>query len=666
MREDEVQVSTLIYAMGDQADDILHSFALSEENRKSYQMVKSKFDDHFVKRQNVIFERAKFNRRIQEGGESVDTFITALYSLAEHCGYSELHDEMIRDRIVVGIRNSALSEKLQLDPRLTLDSAISQVRQSEAIKQQQPLLRGGKPDTPVGAVHKGRGGPRAYRGSGSYNTPTSHKQPQDVCPWCGRRPAHSKAQCPAKDQLCNNCHKRGHYKSVCRSTAKVGGIGASSEEEKTVFLGAVTHNTKDDPWAVLGKPATLHIDTGAEVTVVTEKVWESLGQPQLELPDRTLRGPDNRAIPTLGKFTGTFTLGDRQVKSEAYVARGLTKSLLGRPAIQLLELIKCIATIDETTGFSPRDEFPTLFTGLGKLKGEYTIELRDDAQPFSLSTPRRVAIPLLKSVQQELDRMERNGVIAKVEQPTEWCCGMVVVPKSNSNKVRICVDLTRLMRERHPLPAVDQTLAQLAGGKVFSKLDANSGFWQIPLSPASALLTTFITPFGRYHFRRLPFGISSAPEHFQRRISEALIGLEGTVCLMDDILVYGAMREEHDERLREVLQRLRDLGMTLNPEKCSFAKSSVKFLGHMIDSEGIKPDPDKVSAIEKFTTPSCIGDVRRFLGMINQLSKFSLHLSDMTKPIRELLVKENAGQPQRDAMTKVKEATQFWLCSTQT
>ena len=166
---------------------------------------------------------------------------------------------------------------------------------------------------------------------------------------------------------------------------------------------------------------------------------------------------------------------------------------------------------------------------------------------------------------------------------------------------------------------LDQTLAQLAGGKVFTKLDANSGFWQISLSPASALLTTFITPFGCYHFRRLPFGISFAPEHFQRRILEALIGLEGTVCLMDDIHVYGATRKEHDERLREVLQRLRDLGMTLNPEKCSFAKSSVKCLGHMIDSEGIKPDPDKVSAIEKFTTPSCIGDVRRFLGTINQL-----------------------------------------------
>ena len=183
---------------------------------------------------------------------------------------------------------------------------------------------------------------------------------------------------------------------------------------------------------------------------------------------------------------------------------------------------------------------------------------------------------------------------------------------------------------------------------MFTKLDANSGLWQIPLSPASALLTTFITPFGRYHFRRLPFGISFAPEHFQRMISEALIGLEGRVCLMDDIHVYGATREEHDERLREVLQRLRDLGMTLNPEKCSFAESSVKFLGHMIDSEGIKPDSDKVSAIEKFTTPSCIGDVRRFLS-VEQVLCVSLYT---TKPIRELLVKENEwvwGQQQRDA-----------------
>ena len=118
----------------------------SPKDRKNYETVKNKFDSYFVQRCNVIFERARFNRRRQEEGEPVESFITALYSLAEHCSYGNLHDEMIRDRIVVGIRNSTLSEKLQLDPRLTLDSAITQVRQSEAVTQQQPLLRG-KPDS---------------------------------------------------------------------------------------------------------------------------------------------------------------------------------------------------------------------------------------------------------------------------------------------------------------------------------------------------------------------------------------------------------------------------------------------------------------------------------------------------------------------------------------
>lgn len=209
------------------------------------------------------------------------------------------------------------------------------------------------------------------------------------------------------------------------------------------------------------------------------------------------------------------------------------------------------------------------------------------------------------------------------------------------------------------MPAVDQTLAQLAGAKLFTKLDANSGFWQIPLSPESALLTIFMTPFGRFCFHRLPFGITSAPEHFQRRMSKTLSGLTGVVCLIDDVLVYGKTREEHDERLRKVLLRLQNSGVTLNHEKCHFAQSRVNFLGHVIDAMGIQPDPDKVVAIQKVQTPVNVGDVRRFLGMANQLSKFSPNLADMTQPLRELLVKGNQwmwGEPQQKAFSQIKEA----------
>ena len=192
-----------------------------------------------------------------------------------------------------------------------------------------------------------------------------------------------------------------------------------------------------------GKPAQLYIDTGAEVTVISERTWKGVGQPSLERPDRTLRGPESTAIATLGKFTGIFGLGGRQAEGDVYVAKGLTRSLLGQQMISNLQLIRRIASIEPTSELSPKKEFPSLFKGLGKLEGEYTIELRDDSEPFSLSTPRRVAIPLLNCIRQELQRMEELGVIAKVNQPTEWCSSMVVVPKDNS-KVRICVDLTRL------------------------------------------------------------------------------------------------------------------------------------------------------------------------------------------------------------------------------
>lgn len=149
------------------------------------------------------------------------------------------------------------------------------------------------------------------------------------------------------------------------------------------------------------------------------------------------------------------------------------------------------------------------------------------------------------------------------------------------------------------MPKVDETLAQMTGARIFSKLDANSGFWQIPLARESQPLTTFLTPFGRFCFKKLPFGICSAPELFQKRMNTILAGMEGVLCLMDDVLVFGKEEEEHNLRLKGVLRRLQQEGVTLNPSKCEFNKSNVIFLGHFLDSRGIQADPQKTAADEK-------------------------------------------------------------------
>lgn len=200
----------------------------------------------------------------------------------------------------------------------------------------------------------------------------------------------------------------------------------------------------------------------------------------------------------LGQFTEHLTHQQNSMQRDIYVVRGLKANLLGLPAITLLQLVQRLCTV-KTELSDIEKQFPKVFSGLGTLGEEYEIKLKDNASPYAIYAI--VPIPLCPKVQEELSRMEAMGVIEKVSQPTPCCAGMVVVPKK-SGSVRICVDLKHLnesvLREDHPIPKVDDTLAQMTGAKIFSKLDANSGFWQIPLVKQSKLLTTFMTPFGRY------------------------------------------------------------------------------------------------------------------------------------------------------------------------
>ena len=291
---------------------------------------------------------------------------------------------------------------------------------------------------------------------------------------------------------------------------------------------------------------------------------------------------------------------------------------MGWPAIKALDVLSAVNSVKEM--------FPLVFSKLGKLKELYEIKLKPDAKPFYLAAPRRVPIPLQQPVIAELKEMERAGVISRVTEPTEWCAGMVPVPKKNGI-VRICVYFTALnrnvCRERYILPTVDESLAKLSEGKVFSKLDANSGFWPVPMGTESRHLTTFITLIGRFCFNRLPFGISSVPEHFQRCMSTILDSIPGVFCNMDDILVDGENQTVHDRHLIRVLECLKEAGVTLNDQKCEFSKTSIKFLGHIVSDQGIEADPDKIDAIVNMSPPTDITSLRRFLGMINQLAKFS-------------------------------------------
>lgn len=629
-----------------------------------------KFDDFFKVRKNVIYERARFNQRCQRDDENMEQFIASLYSLADRCEFEDLRDSMIRDRIVVGIRDKTLSESLQMDSKLTLEDAKRKARQREAVSRQQEVVQDGaiKRLEPVTVKQR-----NSY-----YTNPSRHydRKPSkpmnqspaggDKCTRCGRR-KHSRQDCPAREAVCHACKKRGHFSSQCfsRKTQSSTCVNAIVEEDNT-YLNAVTivgTRDQDSNWlsctvSVNNQDIKFKVDTGAEVTVITEDVVTQLGiHKTLRPTKRLLCGPDGNKLPVAGEVSVRMKHGEHSITQTVYVLRRLQQSLLGLPAIRALRLL---TQVDQIKSSVP-ERYPSLFKGLGTFNREYEIKIKQNAQPHALYTARTVSLPLRQKVKDELDRMVELGVISQVHEPTEWCAGMVVVPKK-SGSVRICVDFRVLnesvLREVHPLPTVDETLAHLKGATVFSKLDANSGFWQIPLSKNSQHLTTFISPYGRYCFHKLPFGISSAPEYFQRCMSEILAGCEGVLCHIDDIIIFGKDEQEHDQRLDVALRRIQGAGVTLNIEKCEFQKTRLLFLGHIIDRNGISADPSKTSAIVRMESPKSITELRRFMGMVNQLGKFSSHIAELAQPLRELLSTKNAWiwePPQEEAFIAIKK-----------
>ena len=669
-KEPERQVNTLVYSMGDEADDIMTGFGLTNDEKKEYRTVKAKFDAHFVVRRNPIFERAKFNKRSQQHGESVDSFITALYVLVEHCDYGQLRDQMIRDRIVVGVKDDALSLKMQLNETLTLKRATDMARQSESVKREQAQLRSGfDEDTSVSALHTKRkqhdqrGKQHARNQPNRQRAPPRHSgnQHQAVrqtqrstsgsCSSCGKDPAHTwnKGVCPAKNSSCSYCKKPGHWIAVCRRRAQVNAIQAENEQftdtEEVLNIYAMDNVEQrcNEKWLqklrILDRDIEFRIDTGARCNILTLSDYQLLAHSgELEKSNRILRTYSNHRIIPTASVELPITHKECHISTKFEVVDIDQENILSGEVAEKIGLIARLNHVNASKATAPQEEFPELVRTTGTLPGKYKIKLQPDAKGV-VHAARRQPAALKAKIVDKLNEMSDNGYITRVDQPTEWVSSMVAVMRND--KVRICIDPSDLnkvmLREHHPMKTVEEVVSEIAGAQVFSVLDAKSGFLQICLDEESSFLTTFNTPVGRYRWLRLPFGIKSAPEIFQRIMDQMLEGISGATAVMDDILVAARTVEEHDIILRKVIDRATQFNLKLNMDKCLIRRSEVQYVGHLLTSEGLKPDPRKVQAVKDMPAPTDKEGVRRFIGFVTYLSKFIPNLSEEDAPLRQLL-----------------------------
>eukprot|EP00112_Aurelia_sp_Birch-Aquarium-sp1_P011735 Seg247.5 transcript_id=Seg247.5/GoldUCD/mRNA.D3Y31 product="Retrovirus-related Pol polyprotein from transposon 297" pseudo=true protein_id=Seg247.5/GoldUCD/D3Y31 len=268
----------------------------------------------------------------------------------------------------------------------------------------------------------------------------------------------------------------------------------------------------------------------------------------------------------------------------------------------------------------------------------------------------------------ELERLESLGVITKVTKPTDWVSNLVVAEKPNG-KLRVCIDPQHLnqalKRSHYPLPITEDILPDLDDVKVFSKVDLKEGYLQIELDDDSTDLTTFHTPWGRWKFLRMPFGIKPASEHFQQRFDQALKGLTGIYAVADDALVtgkgktYSEAMKNHDENMIALLKRCQDHHIKLNADKFRFKCDEIPFIGHLLTPDGVKADPAKIKAILEMEKPNDVSGVQRLIGMAKYVGKFLSSLSDICEPLRRLTHKDavwNWNSEHDEAFQNIKNA----------
>ncbi|XP_055584973.1 uncharacterized protein K02A2.6-like [Uranotaenia lowii] len=401
-----------------------------------------------------------------------------------------------------------------------------------------------------------------------------------------------------------------------------------------------------------GVNVKLQLDCAADITIISTETWACIGKPKINPTNIVAVSASGDKLDLKGEFITEVTIRNVSKQGCIYVANHSDLDVLGIDLIELFNLWSVpfdslVNSIQKSEDVAQRlkVKFPEVFqSSLGLCtKAQVTLYLKPDSRP--VYCPKRpVAYAALPKVDAELQRLQERGIISPV-QFSNWAAPIVVVRKSDNVSVRICGDYSTglnaaLESDRHPLPHPDDIFTALAGARIFSQIDLSDAYLQVEVEEESRKLLTVNTHRGLFQYNRLAPGIKSAPGAFQRIIDCMVAGIPGVKTYLDDILVSGRTQEEHDRNLDATLGRIRDYGFHLRIEKCHFSLPQIKFLGHIIDKEGLRPDPAKTRAISEMPAPTNVSQLRSYLGAINYYGRFVGQIKELRAPLDRLLKKD--------------------------
>lgn len=632
-----------------------------------------KLELHYRRKPIQLAEYQRLFGLRQQPGQSPSEFAAQIGQIAGHCNFPI---DLARAEAIVfsmGYKDDRIRQQLIMKDHKTMETALEQARQLEAV------LRESAGDT------------RPTNSSELLKIQQFRKAETTASPCyrCGRS-NHKSDACRFKDESCRNCGKRGHIAAVCRSTSKQQPLKPQTQQrlQSTTKKQQPNKNHKVSMdfvkigkmsrWSarrqsadgtiyeaairVNGREMRLEFDTGAAATVFSEEDWIRMGKPPLSVTSLPLKDFSGNRLKLKGETIVEVEYKGKSAKLPLIVGQQ-KDSVIGRKWIRKLEMCNCSLSVarnsmmhqkpGEDEGSQPvhalLEEFAEIFEeGLGHCnRVKAHLELKNDVRPRFIKA-RMLPYAVHSAVDAELDRLVAQGVLKPVNR-AEWAAPIVIASKPGG-KIRLCADFSTGLNDaldidQYPLPRPDDLYQKINGGKVFSKIDLSDAYLQLELDDASKKLVVINTHRGLFQYNRLPFGVASAPAIYQQVMDQMLVGLQGVGAYLDDIIVAGANEAEHDRRLRQVLQRIAEFGFRVKKEKCEWKEPRVKYLGFILDADGLHANPQKTQAVTSMPPPKNLAQLRSFLGMVNYYGKFLPNMSDRLAPLYQLLKKDGNDKP---------------------